>query len=140
MDYGPLYMSCEFWSKFGFDCNTTELTNILNVGYKKINWKGLCLNPTEGVVIFLSQNVEMIDWSSLCKNKSIYVEDLVRKNSENIVMDSLSSNNSLWGQELMRETAERRCFVFKAELLRNRFHPDNFGKFNDWGFWHDNIV
>lgn len=140
MNTDPLHLAYEFWSQFGFNIDSVdELIGVLSIGYYKINWTGLCANPTEGAITFLSSHIEMIDWVSLCKNKSVYTERVLRSNIDKIDLMTLSSNPAVWARDLFREMACRRCIVFKDDLMNNRFHPDNISKFVDWGFWNDDM-
>ncbi|MDA9072552.1 hypothetical protein N9K75_01610 [bacterium] len=132
----PLHLSYEFWVNFrhNTDTSTEGMVGMLNFGYNKINWRGLCGNRSEGAMVFLMSNPEKIVWDEVSKNPSKHAEAVLRSNVENIDMHALSSNIGDWSSNLLRETAWHRCMIFKEDLMKNRFHPEN-AKYKDWGFW-----
>ena len=54
---------------------------------------------------YLEQNPEKIEWNNFSKNPAIFEYDYAN---------------------MIRP--------FTEELMQNRFHPDNLGKFEEWGF------
>lgn len=133
----PLHLSYDFWVNFrhNTDTSTEGMVGMLNFGYNKINWRGLCGNRSEGAMVFLMSNPEKIVWDEVSKNPSKHAEAVLRSNVENIDLHSLSSNIGDWSSNLLRETVWHRCNIFKEDLMNNRFHPDNVSKFEEWGFW-----
>ena len=133
----PLYFDYEFWSKFRNDNKTSpeSMMEMLQVGYNKINWIGLSANSADGVLMFLEANLHNVYWSSLSGNPNAKTEKLLRANSSLVDMDALAFNAGEWSFNLLCELAWRRCMVFKEDLMKNRFHPDNVTKFAVWGFW-----
>ena len=61
------------------------------------------------------------------------VEDELKNRPDRVDMDSLLSNPEIL--EYDYAAMWRRCMVFKEDLMKNRFHPDNVAKFVDWGVW-----
>ena len=133
----PFHLDYDFWMKFRNDTNTTPemMMNMLDFGYNKINWNGLSANSEDGALIFLEANLHNVEWSSLSRNPNTKTEKLLRANASLVDMDALAFNAGEWSSKLLRELACRRCMVFKEDLMKNRFHPDNFAKFAVWGFW-----
>ena len=133
----PLYFDYEFWSKFRNDNKTSPemMTNMLQVGYNKINWSGLSANSADGVFMFLESNLHNVYWPSLSGNPNAKTEKLLRAHPSLVDMDALAVNSGEWSSNLLRELAWSRCIVFKEDLMKNRFHPKNVLKFEDWGFW-----
>ena len=60
------------------------------------------------------------------------VEDELKNRPDRVDMDSLLSNPEIL--EYDYAAMWRRCMVFKEDLMKNRFHPEN-AKYKDWGFW-----
>ena len=133
----PLYFDYEFWAKFRNDNKTSPemMMEMLQVGYNKINWSGLSANSEDGALMFLESNLHNVYWPSLSGNPNAKTEKLLRANASLVDMDALAVNVGKWSSNLLRELAWRRCMVFKENLMKNRFHPDNVPKFVDWGFW-----
>ncbi len=69
-----------------------------------------------------------------CSNPCLFdlVEDLIKHEQEKVDLYDLLSNPAIF--EYDYNAMLIRCMVFKDELLMNRLHPDNVGKFDDWGF------
>ena len=133
----PLYLDYDFWSKFLNDNKTSpeSMMEMLQVGYNKINWSGLSANSADGALMFLESNIDKVYWPSLSGNPNAKTEKLLRANPSQVDTDALAVNVGKWSWNLLRELAWRRCMVFKEDLVKNRFHPDNMSKMEDWGFW-----
>ena len=58
--------------------------------------------------------------------------DLLRENQDKIDWEILSENTAIFEYDYCSMT--QRCNLYKEELIANRLHPNNFNKFNDWGF------
>ena len=111
------------------------MMNMLHFGYNKINWCGISANSADGALMFLESNLDKVVWTALSGNQNAKTEKLLRANASQVDMESLAFNVGEWSFNLLRELALCRCMVFKEDLMKNRFHPDNFPKFADWGFW-----
>ena len=94
---------------------------------EKIDWFSLSRNPN--AIHLLEQHPEKIDWSWLLGNPNAI--SLLEKRPEKIDWLALSGNPNIftYDYEAMRD----RCLIFKEDLMKNRFHPRNLGKFRDWG-------
>ena len=83
----------------------------------KIDWNNLSMNPN--AIHILSNNNNKIDWHWLSRNPN--ATDLLEKNLNKINWYSLSLNPSIF--EYDYETLEKRCNIFKEELMKKALHP-----------------
>ncbi len=136
---------------------------LLKGNLDKIHWDTLSCNPF--AVGLLSENKEKIVWNRMyinsgarelilehfetfnenwkwrtiaqwgCSNPCIFdlVEDVIEHEQEKADLLDLASNPAIF--EYDYAAMWRRCMVFKEDLMKNRFHPDNMSKMEDWGFW-----
>ncbi len=135
-----------------------EAVEMLINNQEMINWS--MLSGNFAAIEFLLENKDKIVWSKFSSNQHPNAVDFLEANPLNINWCSLSGNTSalrlfknkcddhntlsrIYIKELLTNTAIfeydyaamwRRCMVFKEDLMKNRFHPDNVPKFADWGF------
>ena len=136
---------------------------LLKGNLDKIHWDILSCNPF--AVGLLSENKEKIVWNRMyrnsgarelilehletfnenwkwltiahwcCSNPCLFdlVEELIEHEQEKVGVFGLASNPAIFDYDYA--AMWRRCMVFKEDLMKNRFHPDNMSKMEDWGFW-----
>jgi len=93
-------------------CYTSLENNI-----DKINWFFLSKNPN--AIHLLEKNMDKINWSKLSENTNAIM--LLEKNKDKIDWDELSTNPSIF--ELDYEALEKRCNIYKEELMKKALHP-----------------
>jgi len=67
-------------------------------------------------------------WFNLSENPNAI--HLLKKYPEKIEWHYFSKNPSIFTYDY--DAMHERCLIFKEELMKNRFHPRNLGKFRDW--------
>ena len=92
---------------------------------EKIDWSFLSNNPD--AIEILEKNQDKIDWFQLSKNTAAM--ELLEANQDKIEWDQLSMNYGIFVYDYASMTRP-----FTEELMQNRFHPKNIGKFEDWGY------
>jgi len=90
---------------------------ILSKNMDKINWNTLSRNPN--AIHLLEKNKDKINWNHLSSNRNAMM--LLEKNIDKINWYRLSSNPSIF--ELDYEALEKRCNIFKEELMKKALHP-----------------
>ena len=65
------------------------------------------LSSNPGAIHLLEKNQDKINWDELCYNPAICTYDY----------DKIRAH----------------CLIFKEDIMKNRFHPNNIPKFRDWG-------
>jgi hypothetical protein len=88
-------------------CNPKAIP-ILENNLDKVNWRSLSWNPN--AIPILEQNLDNVDWDMLSSNPNIFTYDYK------------AMKNKMYKDGGIVE-----------ELMKNRFHPKNMHKFNDWG-------
>ena len=83
------------------------------IDMEKINWEWLSSNPAPGAINLLEANQEKNHWNMLSRNPSIFEYDYK-------AMKDRMYNSGLF-----------------EDLMKNRFHPRNVLKFEEWG--HEGI-
>ena len=103
--------------------------HLLEANPQKIDWEWLSLNPV--AIHLLETNPDKIDWRVLSTNPDAI--HLLEANQDKIYWCSLSSNTAIFQYDY--EAMEKKCMLFKEDLIKDRFHPRNLiaGKFKDWG-------
>jgi len=91
--------------------------HLLEKNVDKIHWDELSLNPN--AMMLLEKNMDKIDWQCLSSNPNAI--HLLEKNSDKINWDGLSSNPSIF--ELDYKALEKRCNIYKEELIKKALHP-----------------
>ena len=91
--------------------------HLLEKNRDKINWDGLSCNPN--AIHLLEKNIDKINWHILSKNPNAI--HLLEKNVDKIDWDFLSENPSIF--ELDYEALEKRCNIYKEELIQKALHP-----------------
>jgi hypothetical protein len=79
----------------------------------------------------LEKNLDKIDWKILSGNPSAI--HLLEKNLDKIDWCILSSNPNIFKVNYEYLNQYSLCMGINAEILSERFHPDNILKFNGWG-------
>lgn len=140
---------------FGLSYNPGAI-HILEKNLDKVNWQSAVWNPNPEMIRFLEQhldklslddwsdlnvhpdavpllekNPDKIDVSSLSENPNAI--HILEKNQDKINWDNLSLNPSIfvYDYDQMKEDKQ----PLHEELFTVVFHPDNFHKFGDWGFF-----
>ena len=103
--------------------------DLLERNFDKIDWKELSKNPN--AIQLLEKNLDKINWAGLSENPNAL--HLLERNLDEIVWECLSENPSIFEYDYKSMT--ERCDIYKEELIANRFHPNNFHKFMDWGIF-----
>ena len=97
----------------------------------KINWETLSINPA--AIHLLMRYPERINFLNLAQNSNAL--ELCRLNIQHITIGNLVVEEHIFLQKynykLMRETMLN---TINEELMQNRFHPKNSGKWISWGF------
>ena len=83
------------------------------IDQKKINWWSMSRNPVNEAIKLLEANQDKIRWHYLSQNPAIFEYDYK-------AMKDLMYNSGLF-----------------EDLMKNRFHPRNIPKFEEWG--HEGI-
>ena len=112
-------------------CNPNAV-DILDDNLDKINYNWLSSN--KNATHLLKDNIMKIDWYNLASNENAI--DLLEKHlmttNDPIIWFYLSTNPNIFTYDY--QSMRNRCDIYQEQLIKNRFHPDNFGKFQDWGF------
>jgi ribosomal protein L24E len=129
------------WSMLSTNPNAISL---LTQHFDKINWGLLSTNPN--AISLLEQNPDNISWGMLSMNtnpiamqwleikykesndNSAYIQHLARKQH---LFVNLSYNPAIFTYDY--EKIKARCFIYKEDIMKNRFHPRNIPKFRAWG-------
>ena len=82
-----------------------------------IDWHRLSHNPN--AMMLLEKNMDKIDWFGLSHNPNAMM--LLEKNMDKINWFGLSKNPSIF--ELDYEALEKRCNIYKEELMKKALHP-----------------
>ena len=110
------------------------LENAIQINpYNNINWYLLSKNP--GAIRLLEKYPERISWEHINENTNPEAIRLIEthwKKHAHVCWVMLSENPIIftYDYEEMTQTKLR----LHEELIRNRFHPNNIAKFEDWGF------
>ena len=83
----------------------------------KMDWYILSRNPN--VIHLLENNMDKIDWNGLSNNPNAM--QLLEKNMDKIDWYALFLNPSIF--ELDYEALEKRCNIYKEELMKKALHP-----------------
>ena len=79
-------------------------------------------------------NKDKIDWCYLSDNPNAM--ELIGKNikvrDSEICYSYLSKNPSIFTYDY--SSMEKRCNIYREQLIANCFHPRNLDKFGSWGF------
>jgi len=102
------------WSRLSENPNAIH---ILSKNIDKINWSKLSLNPN--AIHLLEKNMDKIDWSILSENPNAI--HILSKNIDKIDWNVLSLNPSIF--EYDYEALEKRCNIYKEELIKKALHP-----------------
>ena len=111
------------WYWLSMNSNAIDL---LEKNVDKIDWRGLSSNPN--AMILLENNVDKIYWHWLSMNRNA-IHLLEKKNAYHkidlyelsINWYELSKNPSIF--ELDYEALEKRCNIYKEELIKKALHP-----------------
>jgi hypothetical protein len=104
--------------------------HLLERNLDKIEWHNLSGNPS--TIRLLEQNPDKIHWNKLSANPNAV--HLLERNQDKIHIDFILENPAIFTYDY---AAMKRRIIdsgFAEELMQNRFHPRNIGKFVDWGF------
>ena len=93
-------------------------------------WYQLSENPN--AIPILEKTLDKVNWSSLSFNPNPI------QTTECWTMLSRNPNIFVYDYEAMK-TAIYKEGGFVEELMKNRFHPKNMYKFNDWGFFDSGV-
>jgi hypothetical protein len=92
---------------------------------EKIVWHKLSENPAARHI--LEANLDNVHWFNASENPSLI--HLLDENHGRIEWYVVSKNPEIFEYDYKGMTRP-----FTEELMANRFHPNNFGKFEAWGF------
>ena len=92
----------------------------------KIDWCWLSYNPN-AFKILESQLHPKINWEWICSNPSCVT--LLKTHRNEIDPRLFSENLGIFEYDYQAMSRP-----FTEELMQNRFHPDNIGKFEAWGY------
>ena len=146
------------WDMLSLNTSPEAVKMLIN-DQERINWS--MLSGNFAAIEFLLENQDKIVWSKFSSNQHPKAVDFLEANPSNINWGSLSGNtsalrlfknkcddrntlNRIYIKDLLTNPAIfeydyaamwRRCMIFKEDLVKNRFHPDNMTKMEDWGFW-----
>ena len=102
---------------------------MLEANPDKIAWENLSKN--HAAIHLLEANQDKIDWFWLSGNQCAI--HLLEANQDKIDFRLLSKNPAIFQYDY--DAMEKKCMLFKEDLIKYRFHPRNLiaGKFKDWG-------
>ena len=115
---------------------------LLEQNPEKIDWRLLSRNSCDKALELLKKNPNKINWVQLSMNSNPKALELIERNQK--IMNEynclneyncwrcLSLNPNIFGYDYA--VMETNCLIYKAELMKNRFHPRNLYKFVSWGF------
>jgi hypothetical protein len=102
---------------------------LLEKNQNKICWMYLSANTSDGALRILANNLDKIVWWSLSQNPAAM--QLLFENQDKIKWANLSMNPAIFVYDYA--AMRQNCLLFKEELMKDRFHPQNLTKFREWG-------
>jgi hypothetical protein len=93
----------------------------------KISWHGLSGNPN--AIHILEKNLDKIDWDILSTNHNAI--HILEKNPDKIDWYWLSRNPNIF--ELDYSLLNKRCCIYKEELLMKALHPSRIAGYLEMG-------
>jgi hypothetical protein len=105
-------------------CLNPSAIHLIEKNLDKIGWK--CLSENPAAIHLLEKNQDKIDWKWLSKNPAAI--HLLEKNLDKVDWEYISGNPEIFEYDYASMSRP-----FTEELMKNRFHPDNIDKFEDWG-------
>ena len=97
--------------------------HLLEKNINKIHWYELLRNPN--AILLLEKNVDKICWFMLSSNPNAI--HLLEKNVDKINWSWLSLNPSIF--EIDYEGLEKRCNLFKEDLIKRALHPSTIERY-----------
>jgi hypothetical protein len=96
-------------------------------------WNNLCENPN--AIPLLKKNIDKINWFKLCNNKN--AAEILEEHSDKIQCYSFVDydNFSIYSCifEIDYHAIEKRCYIYKEELMQVALHPSRIKKYLELG-------